>query len=116
MANLLLMNYVEKGLNMVADNNLLNSLCNTIVADEQLSISYLNEIPNPIVIINPDTSIRYINPAFENLTGYQSQEIVGKKLPYPWWTKETIGKCKRDYQKAVKYGGIGIEELFQKKK
>lgn len=52
---------------------------------EEFGATLLSNSPNPIIVINPDTSIRYINPAFERLTGFSSAELVGRKLPYPWW-------------------------------
>jgi PAS domain S-box-containing protein len=55
----------------------------------------LENSSNPIIVVNPDTSIRYINRAFEKLTGYSSPEIIGQKAPYPWWPKNEVDK---DYQ------------------
>ncbi len=61
-------------------------------ASEEFSSSLLNNSPNPIIGINPDTSVRYVNPAFEKLTGFSSAVLIGKKVPYPWWTEETLKK------------------------
>lgn len=47
--------------------------------------SLLEHSPNAIIVFNTDTSIKYVNPAFEELTGYTSKEILNKKAPYPWW-------------------------------
>ncbi|MGB2877646.1 MAG: PAS domain S-box protein, partial [Dehalococcoidales bacterium] len=55
---------------------------------EEYSSTILNHSPNPILVANPDTSIRYVNPALEKLTGYSMVELVGQKAPYPWWTEE----------------------------
>lgn len=54
----------------------------------QFSSSLLGNSPHPIVVINPDTSIRYANPALEELTGFAAAELTGEKAPYPWWTEE----------------------------
>jgi PAS domain S-box-containing protein len=40
-------------------------------------INYAN---TPIIVWNPETEIQLFNHAFENLTGYSSAEVVGKKL------------------------------------
>lgn len=48
------------------------------------SSSLLDNSPNAIVVYNPDTSIRYVNSFFEELTGYTSEEVLGLKIPYPW--------------------------------
>lgn len=82
---------------------------------EEFSSSLLSNSPNPVLVINPDTSVRYVNPALEKLTGFSSAELIGKKVPYPWWTGETNGKTCKELQKAVYKGATRIERLFQKK-
>ena len=82
---------------------------------EELSWSLLAGFPNPIIVINPDTSVRYVNQPMEKLTGFSSAELVGRKAPYPWWPEETLQKATRDLEKAMLYGAQGLEELCQKK-
>ena len=36
---------------------------------QEFSTGLMENSPNPISVLNPDTSIRYVNPAFEKLTG-----------------------------------------------
>jgi PAS domain S-box-containing protein len=55
---------------------------------EEFSTSLLENAPNPITVINPDTSVKYVNPAFEKLTGFSLAEITGIEAPYPWWPEE----------------------------
>jgi PAS domain S-box-containing protein len=57
-------------------------------ASEEFSSSLLSNAPNPIIVSNMDSSIRYINPALEVLTGYSSVELIGKSAPHPWWLEE----------------------------
>ena len=80
---------------------------------EEFSFSLLNNSPNPILVINPDTSVRYVNPALERLTGFSSAEIIGMKAPYPWWTEETLQKTGIDLGDAMRKGATNLEELFQ---
>jgi len=82
---------------------------------EEFSSSLLSYSPNPTLVINPDTSIRYVNPALENLTSFASAELIGRKAPYPWWPEERLDKATRDFGRAIRKGAEGIEELFQKK-
>ena len=82
---------------------------------EEFNFSLLNNAPNPIIVLNPDTSTRYVNPALENLTGFSSSELIGSKAPYPWWTKETLAKTSRDLKEAMHKGEKQLENLFQKK-
>ena len=51
---------------------------------EAFNSNLLSNAPNPIIVINPDSSIKYVNPALEKLTGFTSAELIGMKKPYPW--------------------------------
>ena len=90
-----------------AKNNAENSATkkktvSTSFRKSQLMLANLSEFaPYPLFVINPDTSIRYVNPAFVELTGYTIEELVGCKPPYPWWdgneetkTRELIANLK----------------------
>jgi PAS domain S-box-containing protein len=48
----------------------------------------LENAPHATVVINPDTSVRYVNPAWERFNGWTLAEVVGLKAPYPWWPEE----------------------------
>lgn len=82
---------------------------------EEFFFSLLSNSPNPMVVINPDTSIRYLNSAMENLTGFSSEELIGRKAPHPWWIKETMQKTSEELEKAMDEGAQRVEKLFQKK-
>ena len=82
---------------------------------QEFNSSLLDDSPNPISVINPDTSIRYANPAFEKLTGFSSAELIGNKAPYSWWTEETPHKTSRDFKEAMRQGERKVEECFQNK-
>ena len=82
---------------------------------EEFSSNLLNNSPNPIVVINSDLSVRYVNPALERMTRFPSRGLLGKKPPYPWWTEEIRHKVSKDLQEALR-GRIGKrQELFQKR-
>jgi PAS domain S-box-containing protein len=59
-----------------------------IKESEEFSTSLLENAPYPITVIRPDTSIKYVNPAFEKMTGFSLAEIIDTKAPFPWWPKE----------------------------
>jgi PAS domain S-box-containing protein len=61
-------------------------------ASEEFSTSLLTNASYPIIVINSDTSIQYVNPAMEKLTGFSSLEVIGLKKPYPWWPKDALGE------------------------
>jgi PAS domain S-box-containing protein len=82
---------------------------------EEFTDSVLKNAPNPIVVINPDTSIKYVNPAFEKLTGFTLAEIAGVKTPHPWWPEEQKKELSVSIKESIESGGRKVERLFQKK-
>ncbi len=82
---------------------------------EEFNSSLLSNSSYPIIVINPDTSVRYINPAMEQLTGFSSSEVIGWKAPYPWWIEEMVQKTSMDLKEAMRQGAKRLEKLFQKK-
>lgn len=82
---------------------------------EEFSSTLLRNAPYPLLVLNADTSIKYVNPALEELSGFSMAEVFGMTAPFPWWTKETWNKTSQDFSKAMKEGATGLEQLFQKK-
>ncbi|MGB2827899.1 MAG: PAS domain S-box protein, partial [Dehalococcoidales bacterium] len=82
---------------------------------EEFNSSVLRNSPNPVMVANSDTSIRYVNPALENLTGYSLDELVGQKVPRPWWPEEMYEKLESDVKIAYRRGFRDLERCFQKK-
>ena len=82
---------------------------------EEFSSTLLKNAPYPLLVLNADTSIKYVNPALEQLSGFSLSEVISAKAPYPWWTEETWDKTEQDFNTALKEGATGLKELFQKK-
>ncbi len=53
-------------------------------SDEKYSV-FIENAPNPIAVVSPDHVVLYVNPAFSDLTGFSSSDIVGSRPPFPWW-------------------------------
>jgi PAS domain S-box-containing protein len=77
--------------------------------------SLLDNSPNPIIVLGSDTHIEYLNPALEALTGFSSEELLGQKAPYPWWTEETLTKTSACFERALRAGAHRAELLFRRK-
>jgi len=81
---------------------------------EAFNTSLLENAPNPLHVINPDLSIKYVNPALAKLTGLSITEILGIKPPYPWWPEEKRKEYTHIFQDIVKEGTVVRERLYQK--
>jgi len=82
---------------------------------EEFNSSLLTNSPNPILVLNADTSIKYVNPALEKLTGFSSLELIGRKPLYPWWIEETSEELSSRLKKSMRWGARKYEQLFKKK-
>ena len=77
--------------------------------------SLLEHSPIAILVYNPDTSIKYVNPLFERLTGFTSGEVLAEKIPYPWWTDEPEYGTIERRKKILLEGVRGAERRYRKK-
>jgi two-component system NtrC family sensor kinase len=68
-----------------------------------------------MLVLNQDTSIKYINPALEKLTGFSLKEVIDRKAPCPWWIKEGLKKTTKELDQAIRRGSVRLEKCFQKK-
>jgi two-component system sensor histidine kinase DegS len=99
----------------IADISTRKSVEDALRTSEQFMSQLLSISPHQIVVVNPDNSIRYVNPALESLTQYSSREIIGRKPPFPWWTRETDDRDFRDFYQAINEGTFALEKRFKKK-
>jgi PAS domain S-box-containing protein len=70
--------------------------------------------PYALLVINPDLSIRYVNPAFTEMTGFTLEELIGCKPPFPWWTGDFETKL-WEMKTQVLSGASSIERCNVKK-
>ena len=50
--------------------------------------SLMQNAPHATIVLNPDSSVKYVNPAWEKLNGWTLAEVIDLKAPYPWWPEE----------------------------
>ena len=78
---------------------------------EAFSSGLLNNSPIPIIVFNPDTSIKFVNPALENLTGFSASDLLNRKAPYPWWTENE--EQYEILQEIMRHGARRREMIFR---
>ena len=87
----------------------------TLQKSEEFSSKLLSDSPNPVVVIDSDGLIRYVNPALERITSYSPTELLGAKPPYPWRMEETSGEGEMNSHVAMHESMNEEERPFRKK-
>lgn len=88
---------------------------NETVQEREVFIrTLLENAPYPLLVINADTSINYVNSALEEFTEYSSEELLGCKPPYPWWVGDLEAQVD-ELKSALLRGEQKIERLGRKK-
>jgi PAS domain S-box-containing protein len=82
---------------------------------EAFDSSLIVYAPNPILVTNTDLTLKYVNPAFESLTGFSSLEVIGTKPPYPWWITTDIDQYLKDLDKGREKSTNIVEKRHRKK-
>ncbi len=82
---------------------------------ETFTSTILEHSPNPILVVNPDTSIRYVNAAFEELSGFTAADIVGGKPPFPWWQMDPDVDMVQAFTAVMEVGFSGRESEVRTK-
>lgn len=85
----------------------------TSAAYKEFNTLIIDESPYPVSLIAKDTTIKYVNRSFQELTGYSSGELLGKKAPYPYWFKSDHQKMLKSLKSAFKTG-LNKEEVVYK--
>lgn len=81
----------------------------------EFNTALLENSPNPILLFDTDTSVKYVNPAFEKLTGYSKEETLGIRSPYPWWPDELANQYEDSNAQVRGIGSGRIERCYRKK-
>jgi PAS domain S-box-containing protein len=82
---------------------------------QEFNSNLLENSPYPIIVLNSDTSIKYVNETFESLTGFSCEELIGRKAPYPWWAEKSTPARIRRLKNSMEKGEHKFERMFCKK-
>jgi two-component system sensor histidine kinase/response regulator len=82
---------------------------------QEFNTILLEKAPNQVVVINPDTSIKYVNSSWEKLNGWTKEEVIGLKVPYPWWPEDMVEEFVETFPLAMN-GEDGKGEVIAQKK
>jgi len=82
---------------------------------ERFNSDLLRKSPNPMCVINMDTSIGYVNSALEKLTGFSAHGLIGTRAPYPWQNESGSDSILDLAKKSSKRRPFRQEKLFLKK-
>lgn len=69
---------------------------------EQRYRAFLEFLPDPVFVFNMDSTVSYLNPAFEKVFGWTLKELEGKIVPF----------VPEDSKENTKHG---IQQLFKEK-
>ena len=55
------------------------------LADSKIDSTFFSALSTPAVIYDDQKTIRMVNQAFSQLTGFKAKQLVGQIPPYPFW-------------------------------
>jgi PAS domain S-box-containing protein len=64
----------------------------------------LNDSPNPILVYGPTGYLKFTNPAFGTLTGFDLNKVIGTEPPFPWWLEKDIELYALAFKNGLKTG------------
>ena len=81
-------------------------------AAEKRYRAFLNFLPVPVFVFNMDSTVSYLNPAFEKVFGWTLTELEGKRIPFvPDDLKEKTKRGVKEFFKEKKLNGFETRRL-----
>ncbi|HEY3185303.1 MAG TPA: ATP-binding protein [Gaiellaceae bacterium] len=80
------------------------------VVHEHYATALFDNLPLAIAALRPETrAIEQVNRAFLDLLGYDAEDIIGRRPPYPWWCDDEQGPFEQSSDERA------VERLFRRK-
>ncbi len=99
--------FAKEGLLLFSDN--------VTWENEELDFSLFNNSPNPVLVVNPDSSIIFANSALQEITRFTFDDIIFKKIPYPWFIQDISYDHHGDFDIEIEKVPKKFEEIYQNK-
>jgi|GEM_PF-3065548 len=106
---------VGDGLGIMATDITELKVMESLKESEEFSSSLLDNAPYPILVAEANTAIKYVNPALLKLTGYPLSELIGKRVPYPYWTEEATSRMVQHTEQVLRDSVEKLELPMRKK-
>lgn len=99
--------------NSVGSNNwdIQESLCQ----EKELLATLIDNAPIGIISTDECGKILLVNPAYEKICGYSSEELVGQTPPYPYWNLADLETIYQQFELAISGKTEHIELWFTRK-
>ena len=78
--------------------------CEVILDNTNLASNIVKDSPSPIIVYDSSDCLVFVNSSFEILTGFIGNDIIGAKLPYPWWPGDIVPEITMKFRNAVHMG------------
>ena len=88
-----------------------------LVSETNFRRTLENSLPVGIRVLSMDKSIRYVNPALCEMTGFRENELLGLLPPYPFWPEKDVPKLHKRLDRELHSPSIkeGHQVQFQRK-
>ncbi len=97
------------------DITMLKSIERQLRESRQLLENIIKEIRDGFAVINPDGILKDVNDSLCRMTGFSQEELVGIKMPYPFWADESVDTIKENISNNLEGIFIDFEVLLKKK-
>jgi len=88
----------------------------SVTESDSLASLVASKTDNAVMVFDTDHTIEWVNPSFARITGYEAEEVVGRKTEDVLYGPETETTAVRQIEKAVETGrGLSREVLHYRK-
>jgi diguanylate cyclase (GGDEF)-like protein/PAS domain S-box-containing protein len=89
----------------------------SVIREKNFRKAIEESIMSGISVIDQSGEITYINPSFCHMIGYSSKEMLGNKIPFPYWPPEECENLTAIYTSAMEddFPEAGVEIRLMRK-